>query len=131
MNSFLWALMLFAAVGIGIWLVSFVIEALRSKPKTPAKLRWAPTIPVEFVEIDGNKLRYIKTGKGPTLVLLHTLRTQLDLFEKVVPELSNHFTVYAFDYPGTAIPIFPTRPTMRPSSPRRSRGFSTSSIFVM
>ena len=100
MNSFLWALMIFAAVGIGIWLVSFVIEALRSKPKTPAKLRWAPTIPVEFVEIDGNKLRYIKTGKGPTLVLLHTLRTQLDLFEKVVPEISNHFTVYAFDYPG-------------------------------
>jgi pimeloyl-ACP methyl ester carboxylesterase len=34
------------------------------------------------------------------LVLLHTLRTQLDLFEKLVPELSNRFTVYALDYPG-------------------------------
>jgi hypothetical protein len=34
------------------------------------------------------------------LVLLHTLRTQLDLFEKVVPELSKHSTVYAVDYPG-------------------------------
>ena len=33
-------------------------------------------------------------------MLLHTLRTQLDLFEKVVPELSRHFTVYALDYPG-------------------------------
>ena len=33
-------------------------------------------------------------------MLLHTLRTQLDLFEKVVPELSKHFTVYALDYPG-------------------------------
>jgi pimeloyl-ACP methyl ester carboxylesterase len=31
---------------------------------------------------------------------LHTLRTQLDLFEKVVPELSKRFTVYALDYPG-------------------------------
>jgi pimeloyl-ACP methyl ester carboxylesterase len=33
-------------------------------------------------------------------VLLHTLRTQLDLLEKVVPELAKHFTVYALDYPG-------------------------------
>ena len=33
-------------------------------------------------------------------MLLHTLRTQLDLFEKVIPELSRHFTVYALDYPG-------------------------------
>jgi pimeloyl-ACP methyl ester carboxylesterase len=34
------------------------------------------------------------------LVLLHTLRTQLDLFEKMVPDLARHFTVYAVDYPG-------------------------------
>ena len=100
MNSFLWALLVFAAVGIGVWLVSFVIEALRPKPKAPAKLRWAPEIPIETVEVAGNTLRYIKSGKGPALVLLHTLRTQLDLFEKIVPELSKHFTVYAFDYPG-------------------------------
>ncbi len=100
MNSFLCALIIFAAVGIGIWLVSFVAEALRPKPKPPAKLRWAPAIPIETVEVGGNKLRYIKSGKGPALVLLHTLRTQLDLFEKLVPELSKHFTVYAFDYPG-------------------------------
>ncbi len=100
MNSFLWALIVFAAVGVGVWLVSFVIEALRPKPEAPAKLRWAPTIPIETVEVGGNRLRYIKSGKGPTLVLLHTLRTQLDLFEKIVPELSKHFTVYAFDYPG-------------------------------
>src|SRR5262249_48091430 len=34
------------------------------------------------------------------LVLLHTLRTQLDLFERVVPDLAKSFTVYAVDYPG-------------------------------
>ena len=100
MNSILCALIVFAAVGVGVWLVSFVIEALRPEPNAPAKLRWAPTIPIETVEVGGNRLRYIKSGKGPTLVLLHTLRTQLDLFEKIVPELSKHFTVYALDYPG-------------------------------
>jgi pimeloyl-ACP methyl ester carboxylesterase len=52
------------------------------------------------VNVGGNKLRFIQSGAGPILVLLHTLRTQLDLFEKVVPELSKHFTVYALDYPG-------------------------------
>ena len=100
MNAVLCALIAFIAIGIGMWLVSFVIEALRPVPKPPTKLRWAPNIPINSVEVDGNRLRYIKTGKGPALVLLHTLRTQLDLFEKVVPELSKHFTVYALDYPG-------------------------------
>ena len=100
MDSILSALIIFAAVGIGMWLASFVVEALRPKPKPPAKLRWAPNIPIDTMEVGGNKLRYIKSGKGPALVLLHTLRTQLDLFEKAVPELSKHFTVYALDYPG-------------------------------
>ena len=100
MNSVLWALTIFAAVGIGLWLLSVVVEALRPKPKPPAKLRWAPDIPIQSVELGGNELRYIKSGTGPALVLLHTLRTQLDLFEKVIPELSEHFTVYALDYPG-------------------------------
>jgi pimeloyl-ACP methyl ester carboxylesterase len=100
MNSILFALLIFVAVGLGVWLVSFLIEALRPKPKAPTTLRWAPNIPIDTIDIGGIKLRYIKTGKGPDLVLLHTLRTQLDLFEKVVLELSKRFTVYALDYPG-------------------------------
>jgi pimeloyl-ACP methyl ester carboxylesterase len=100
MQSVLWFLIIFAAIGAGMWLISFVIEAMRPKPNPPAKLRWAPKIPIETLEVGGNQLRFIKIGNGPALVLLHTLRTQLDLFEKVVPELSKHFTVYALDYPG-------------------------------
>ena len=69
-------------------------------PKEPRMLGWAPDIPIEYLEVGGNRPRYIKSGKGPALVLLHTLRTQLDLFETVIPELSKHFTVYALDYPG-------------------------------
>lgn len=45
-------------------------------------------------------MRYIKTGSGPNLVLLYTIRSQLDIFEKVVPALSEKYTVYALDYPG-------------------------------
>src|SRR6516164_5981633 len=81
--------------------ISFVVEALRPPPKTPDRLEWAQAIPIQYVTVNGGvKLRYIRWGAGPTLVLLHTLRTQLDLFEKMVPDLARHFTVYAVDYPG-------------------------------
>jgi pimeloyl-ACP methyl ester carboxylesterase len=49
---------------------------------------------------DGSRLRYFTTGTGPPLVLLHTVRTQLDYFQRVLPGLWDEFTVYALDLPG-------------------------------
>jgi pimeloyl-ACP methyl ester carboxylesterase len=66
----------------------------------PMRLSWAPDIPVRYVSVDGMRIRYIAVGSGPPLVLLHTLRTQLDMFQKVIPELAERFRVYALDYPG-------------------------------
>lgn len=57
-------------------------------------------ISVRFTDIGGTRLRYIAAGSGPPLVLLHTLRTQLDIFARVVPLLATKFAVYAPDYPG-------------------------------
>ena len=85
---------------VTLFLVSYIMEALRPAPKAPERLSWAPGVPIQYVDIGGTKVRYIKVGTGPSLVLLHTLRTQLDLFEKVVPDLAKYFTVYALDYPG-------------------------------
>jgi pimeloyl-ACP methyl ester carboxylesterase len=100
MNWGLLALIIFAGAGVGLWLVSHILEPLRPVPQLPKTLRWAPEIPIDCVDIGGCRVRYIKAGQGPNLVLLHTLRTQLDLFEKVVPKLVKDFTVYALDYPG-------------------------------
>ena len=100
MNLALETILIFFAVGVGLWLLSFVVEALRPAPKAPIALSWAPDIPVAYVGVGGCKLRYIKTGRGPNLVLLHTLRTQFDLFQKVIPALAKQFTVHALDYPG-------------------------------
>ena len=83
-----------------VFCAGLIAEALRIAPKTPEQLYWAPEIPIRYVDIDGIRIRYIKTGSGPNLVLLHTLRTQLDIFEKLVPLLEKSFTVYALDYPG-------------------------------
>jgi pimeloyl-ACP methyl ester carboxylesterase len=53
-----------------------------------------------FRRSDGSRLRYFTTGTGPPLVVLHTVRTQLDYFQRVLPALWDQFTVYALDLPG-------------------------------
>jgi len=93
-------LLVLICVGIGFWLALQVVEALRRPPQAPKRLGWAPDLAIEYVTVDGYRLRYIRTGRGANLVLLHTWRTRLDLFEKIAPELARDFTVYARDYPG-------------------------------
>lgn len=65
-------------------------------------LRWWPDQKPEFLSLipAGPKVRYLRAGHGPALVLLHSIRTQLDLFQRVIPKLTEDFTIYAFDYPG-------------------------------
>jgi pimeloyl-ACP methyl ester carboxylesterase len=87
-------------VPIAIVAISYLVEAARRQPITPSRLSWAPEVPVQYLEVNGIRLRYIVSGEGPSLVLLHTLRTQLDMFQKVVPVLASRFRVYALDYPG-------------------------------
>jgi pimeloyl-ACP methyl ester carboxylesterase len=53
-----------------------------------------------FTRPDGSRLRYYTAGTGPPLVLTHTVRTQLDYFQRVIPLLWDHYTVYALDLPG-------------------------------
>ncbi len=81
-------------------ILSYVVEYLRPNRTRPEKLVWAEDIAIEYVDVGDINIRYIKTGQGPNLVLLHTLRTQLDIFQKMIPQLSRSFTVHAFDYPG-------------------------------
>jgi pimeloyl-ACP methyl ester carboxylesterase len=53
-----------------------------------------------FTRPDGSRLRFYTAGTGPPLVLMHTVRTQLDYFQRVIPRLCDHYTVYALDLPG-------------------------------
>lgn len=53
------------------------------------------------IQINENRtLRFLKAGTGAPLILLHTIRTQLDYFQEVIPLLAKHYTVYAVDLPG-------------------------------
>ena len=56
---------------------------------------------VSTIQIDeGRTLRFLKAGTGTPLILLHTIRTQLDYFQEVIPRLAKQYTVYAVDLPG-------------------------------
>lgn len=123
-----WILIAVLTVLVAMVVLSYIVEALRSAPKRPETLVWAHRIPIEYVDLDGMRVRCIRTGVGPNLVLLHTLRTQLDIFEKIIPELEKRFTVHAFDYPGhgwSDIPKAADAPRISTSGRRRT---STGSI---
>jgi pimeloyl-ACP methyl ester carboxylesterase len=75
---------------------------MESRPNSDYTRTWSTSGEIEYATLaDGTRLRYLKTGSGPTpLILLHTVRTQLDHFQLMIPRLMQAFTVYAIDLPG-------------------------------
>jgi pimeloyl-ACP methyl ester carboxylesterase len=73
-----------------------------SKPDSDYTRTWSPPGEIEYAKLaDGTRLRYLKVGSGETtLILLHTVRTQLDQFQLVIPRIVHAFTIYAIDMPG-------------------------------
>jgi pimeloyl-ACP methyl ester carboxylesterase len=75
---------------------------MESRPNSDYTRTWSPSGEIEYFKLaDGARLRYLKAGSGPeALILLHTVRTQLDHFQLVIPKILHAFTVYAIDMPG-------------------------------
>src|SRR5881227_2011402 len=72
-----------------------------SRPNSDYTRTWSPSGEIEYAMLaDGTRLRYLKAGSGPALILLHTVRTQLDHFQLVIPKIAHAFTIYAIDMPG-------------------------------
>ena len=62
---------------------------------------WSKDGKIGYVTLRGGaRVRYLRVGVGPTVVLMHTVRTQLDHFQFVIPRITEAFTVYALDFPG-------------------------------
>jgi len=54
-----------------------------------------------FIKLgDGQTIRVIKTGQGEPLLLMHTIRTQIEYFSEMIPFYAKKYTVYAVDLPG-------------------------------
>ena len=54
----------------------------------------------EFIIIDGIKIRYLVSGHGPPILLVHGLGEFLEIWTSNITGLSQGFTVYAMDLPG-------------------------------
>src|SRR6266480_6947049 len=72
------------------------------RPNSDYTRTWSPSGEIDYAKLaDGTRLRYLKAGSAPTaLILLHTVRTQLDHFQLVIPKIAHAFTIYAIDMPG-------------------------------
>jgi pimeloyl-ACP methyl ester carboxylesterase len=65
----------------------------------------------KFVQVDGLKTRYLETGTGPAVVLLHgaSLGSSADVFERNLPPLAKAgVRVIAYDQPGFGLTDDPT-----------------------
>jgi pimeloyl-ACP methyl ester carboxylesterase len=63
---------------------------------------------IKMADLASANIRYIDTGKGKPVLLIHTLRTQLDYFQKVIPHLKNNRRVIALDLPGHGYSSIPS-----------------------
>jgi 3-oxoadipate enol-lactonase len=55
---------------------------------------------MSFIEIQGASVEYEQTGDGPQLLLLHSLLTDLSVFDAVLPPLAQQFRVTRVNLPG-------------------------------
>lgn len=91
--------------------------AVRDRPPGPtgawlARQGLAP----RTLEVDGLRIRYVRTGAGPPLVLLHGLASSIFTWKDVLPALAAHHDVLALDLPGfggSDVPA-PARPERYP-----------------
>jgi pimeloyl-ACP methyl ester carboxylesterase len=58
------------------------------------------SVNTHIVSVLGGEIRFLRTGRGPTVVLLHTLRTQLEYFIPLMRALDPHLEIVAPDLPG-------------------------------
>jgi 2-hydroxy-6-oxonona-2,4-dienedioate hydrolase len=56
-----------------------------------------PDLQVGFVALDGGAVRYLRTGSGPALLLLHPVGFSAELWLRNLRELGRSFTVFAPD----------------------------------
>ncbi len=71
----------------------------RSAPR-PVPWLEAVHLQARFCTVAGHRLRYVRTGSGPCVVLVHGFGSSLYTWKDVIPELAVDHDVVALDLPG-------------------------------
>ncbi len=81
---------------------------LTNGPEIQTKLRHSMPAEEYWSELDGYRMRYLRSGSGPPLLLLHGLLGYSFSWRFALPVLAEKATVYAVDMPGAG---FSDRPS--------------------
>lgn len=88
-----------AALASVVLLLALLLVGERPAGPTGRWLREAG-LEERFLTVDGLRLRYVRKGQGPPLVLLHGLGSSIYSWSEVLEGLARHHDVVAVDLPG-------------------------------
>jgi len=88
-----------AAQVLALLLVARVVAGERPAAPTGRWLREAG-LEARYCTGDGLRLRYVRAGEGPPLLLLHGMASSIYSWSETLPELSQRHDVVALDLPG-------------------------------
>jgi pimeloyl-ACP methyl ester carboxylesterase len=69
-------------------------------PVAPGTWLAAAGLEARYDTVDGHRLRYVRTGSGPAVVLVHGFASSLYTWKDVIPALAASHDVVALDLPG-------------------------------
>jgi pimeloyl-ACP methyl ester carboxylesterase len=81
--------------------VAVLLVAQGERPASPGGA-WMSRAGVEplFVDVDGTRVRYVRRGEGPPVVLVHGIASSIYTWAEVIPALAESHDVVALDLPG-------------------------------
>jgi pimeloyl-ACP methyl ester carboxylesterase len=85
-------------VGVGALLAALAIHD--RPPVLPGSWLAAAGLTPQYETVDGKRLRYVRTGSGPAVVLVHGFGSSLYTWKDVIPALAEGHEVVALDLPG-------------------------------
>lgn len=91
----------FLALGAVLLLLGFVALRRYDRPPSPPGA-WleAAGLQERFVVLEGQRVRYVRAGRGPAVLLLHGFASSLYTWKEVIPALAASHDVVALDFPG-------------------------------
>ena len=90
---------LVALAALGVLALAALAAYDRAAPRPSAWLA-AGGLQARFETVDGHRLRYVRSGRGPAVVLVHGFGSSLYTWKDVIPALSAGHDVVALDLPG-------------------------------
>ena len=92
-----------ARLGLALLLAGRALGALAlydRPPVAPGSWLAAASLEARYETIDGHRLRYVRAGAGPAVVLVHGFGSSLYTWKDVIPALAAGHDVVALDLPG-------------------------------